>query len=488
MHRLTASLLFSDGVSRRESRYVRVLSKVRPTDEQLPILQDYRPGFVLIRGAAGSGKTTTAVLRLRHVTGIWANERERAESNLPVRVLVLTYNRTLRGYVEELVKSQIEVANFELALSTFGHWAMDTFDHPPIAESQKALWELGSGLGYQRRFLVEEVEYVLGRYMPDDLRQYYENPTHPHYKRSGRGAAPRVDQAARRRLVDEVIHPYQESQRGQGCSWSDLAVMMATREPTPDELWDIVIVDEAQDFSANQIRAIKRHLAPIHSATFVLDAIQRVYPRGFSSWTEVDVELIHSYQLKKNHRNTRQIAAFAAPLVASLPPEDDGTLPDFASCEQQGPKPTLVCGRFTAQMDWVVSQIEAFPETESVALLHAQGGGWFDYVKARLEAAHIAYVDLQRKREWPKGREEVGLCTLHSAKGLEFDHVLILGLASTQLPHGPDDDDTQFANHRRLVAMGAGRARKTLALTYKPGEESQIIALLDPETFDVVEV
>lgn len=467
---------------------MRVLTKVRPTDEQLPILQDYRPGYVLIRGAAGSGKTTTAVLRLRHVTGIWANERERAESDLPVRVLVLTYNKTLRGYVEELVKAQIEIENFDLKLSTFDAWAMGVLGHPAIAVSENEIWALGAGLGYDRRFLVDEVNYVLGRYLPENLGQYSEDSDHPYYERSGRGSVPRVEQRQRQRLVADVIEPYREWKQMRGIDWSDVAVMMTSRTPESGELWDIIVVDEAQDFSANQIRAVTKHVAPIHSTTFVLDAIQRVYPRGFGSWTEVGIDLTHSYQLKKNHRNTKQIAAFAAPLVSDLPKEDDGTVPDVDSCEAEGPKPLLISGRFAHQMDWIVGRIRDLPEGESVALLHAQGGGWFDYIEERLTGAGIEYVDLQGRPEWPKGAEDVGLSTLYSAKGLEFDHVIIVGLASSQLPHGPEDEDTQMANHRRLVAMGAGRARLTLALTFKPGERSQVIDLLDPTTFDEVAV
>lgn len=468
-----------------------MLRNVRPTPEQLSILQDYRPGFVLIRGAAGSGKTTTAVLRLRHVTGVWASQKEREGDESPVRVLVLTYNRTLRGYVKELVEDQIEVDRFHLELSTFGKWAHDLQGGPDLlTNSRRAtkLQQLGFGLGYQREFLVDEIDYVLGRYLPDQIIESYTDPKHPHYERRGRGPAPRVSREQRQRIVTEVIEPYVAWKREHGfLDWSDVDLEMARRDPAPEEKWDVVVVDEAQDFSANQIRGLTRHLADTHSTTFVLDAIQRVYPRGFG-WPEVGIDLTRSHRLKDNHRNTKQIAAFALPLVRDLPQDDDGTLPDFESCEEDGDVPRVIRGRFSAQMAWVVDAIREKSEGESIALLHAKGGGWFEFVEEQLKASGIPFVDLQRREEWPQGDEQVGLSTLHSAKGLEFDHVFILGLAAEQMPHGPEENDTQLNNHRRLVAMAIGRARKTVTLTYKPGEESKVVDLLDPDTYVGVDV
>ena len=73
---------------------MRTLSNVAPTPEQLAILSVNQPGVELLRGAAGSGKTTTALLRLRSFIGAFVNRRRRGRSSEPVRALVLTYNRT----------------------------------------------------------------------------------------------------------------------------------------------------------------------------------------------------------------------------------------------------------------------------------------------------------------------------------------------------------------------------------------------------------
>jgi DNA helicase-2/ATP-dependent DNA helicase PcrA len=61
----------------------------------------------------------------------------------------------------------------------------------------------------------------------------------------------------------------------------------------------------------------------------------------------------------------------------------------------------------------------------------------------------------------------VSLMTLHAAKGLEFDHVFIIGLEDGLLPHersavGPDD----LEEERRLFFVGMTRARQTLKIGY----------------------
>ena len=78
---------------------MRTLQNIDPAPEQLVILRDAAAGFRLIRGAAGSGKTTAALLRLRQLYASRLSRKARLGLAEPVRVPVLTFNRTLKGYV-----------------------------------------------------------------------------------------------------------------------------------------------------------------------------------------------------------------------------------------------------------------------------------------------------------------------------------------------------------------------------------------------------
>jgi len=70
-----------------------------------------------------------------------------------------------------------------------------------------------------------------------------------------------------------------------------------------------------------------------------------------------------------------------------------------------------------------------------------------------------------------EGKPGITLITLHSTKGLEFDHVFLTGLEEGICPHNRSINEDQKGDNkgveeeRRLVYVGMTRARKTLTLT-----------------------
>ena len=465
---------------------MRTLQKVTPTPEQLTLLADVRQGFRVIRGAAGSGKTTVALLRLRQLCQSRTTQRRRSGSEEPVRVLVLTFNRTLRGYIQEFANDLDAIGEVEVTVDTFSHWAHELVGKPRVIpdEGRAYISSLLTNLGVASAnldYFFDEIKYIQGRFPLDERSRYLEAT------RVGRGRTPQVSQSLRARLLTEVVGPYEEyKQRRALVDWNDVA--LAAVETTDSE-YDVVIVDETQDFSSNQMRAIMAHLAPNHVTTFVIDAAQRIYPQGFQ-WSEIGINVRPEmvYTLRHNYRNTKQIARLAASLLVGLPTDMDGVAPDEASCIRTGPLPKIVVGKYSAQFSHMMKQISsAIAAGETVAILHPKGGGWFSHTESVLRANDVKYCSISRAYEWPDGPELVALSTIHSAKGLEFDHVLMPGLSGEVTPHGDDEGDGTLDALRRLVAMGIGRAKKTVTMGYKKGEMSSVFDWIDPDTCEMVE-
>lgn len=464
---------------------MRVLRRVPPTPEQLRIMNDYKPGLTLIRGAAGSGKTTTALLRLSFLVSRWRARRTRLGVRAPVRVLVLTFNRTLRGYIHELAHEQVERgSDLFLRISTFGHWSRDLTRANNLLDDagRSLITGFGASIPLRPDFLFDEVDYVLGRYLPADVGSYLDS------KREGRGTSPRIERTLRERLLNEVIRPYQAAKIASNVrDWNDLAVELAAT--LREDPYDVVIVDEGQDFSANQVRAIKNHLAADHTVTFILDAAQRIYNARFFTWREVGMTIPSNatFRLTQNHRNTKQIAAFARQIIERLDVTDDGTMPDLESCTREGPLPKLLVGTFSKQMAYAVDYIKRFVDLkhDSVVFLHPKGGGWFRHVREQLHRAGLPYIDITREADWPAGDENVALSTLHSAKGLEFDHVIMLGLNAEVVQHN-DETDGAFENVQRLFAMAVGRAKTSLIFGYKPEDAPSLVKLVKKSTYELV--
>lgn len=86
----------------------------------------------------------------------------------------------------------------------------------------------------------------------------------------------------------------------------------------------------------------------------------------------------------------------------------------------------------------------------------------------------------------------VVLSTIHGAKGLEFDHVIVSGVDEGVLPeeHGADavwDPDGEVHIARRLLFVAMTRARQGLILIVGP-RPSRFVGELDPAYYQEIRV
>ncbi len=80
--------------------------------------------------------------------------------------------------------------------------------------------------------------------------------------------------------------------------------------------------------------------------------------------------------------------------------------------------------------------------------------------------AHMCLMDLLERNQEEDDENAISLMTMHTAKGLEFPYVFLIGVEEEILPHANSMEEDGLEEERRLAYVGITRAKQYLTITY----------------------
>ena len=438
---------------------------LHPTQNKLA--RGDRSGPVRVLGGAGTGKTVLAMHRAK-----WLAENRALGGK---KVLFTTFTRNLALDIEENLKtlcsadamSRIEVKNLDAWVGGFmrarkleHRIVYDRKQDGALQAWQSALATKDATLDLPDSFYSDELEQVVLAQGLTTLDQYRTA------RRIGRGVI--LSRAKR-----DAVWPVFEEYRGQLASrklkevddaYREIAEMIATEQGS--ELgYAAIVIDETQDFGPQALKLLRAMIAHgPNDLFFVGDGHQRIYSRNRAAMSRCGIDIRgRSRKLYLNYRTTDEIRRQAVALLEACEIDDLDDGHDESKRYKSlshGPAPEVrktsgLEEASQAAIGFIQQWRSAQAENESLSFcVVSYSEKSRDALGQQLQAAGIASVPITAQSNHADARNVVHLATMHRAKGLEFDCVIVVAPESYL---GPAEET---AGQRRLLYVALTRAKR----------------------------
>lgn len=467
---------------------------LRLDEDQLKLTQWALRGPTMVRGGAGTGKSTVALYRVKALL-------ERPGATGTERVLFTTYTRSLLTVTQQLLEQLLtpdQLRRVEVATCDQVAWRI-------VAKARKigslesdgdALRRLATrrakhipgGSAFESKlraralerltdaWLLEEFEWIIEGRGLTSLEEYQA------VARPGRGL--RLNARARA-AVWELYEAFAGNAGERYPALRREALKLLT-EDAQSLRYDYVVVDEAQDLSPVSLSLMAEVCKSAEGLFFAADNKQSLYSRNYT-WNSAHPRLQfrgRTALLSRNYRSTREIdrAAFSVLLAE----EEDELV--ASNSIHEGPLPVLVRDvAVDKQAEWIARFVRQMARhlhlKASAAAVLVPGAAAGETLALELQTQGIE-ARFFPGRELDLKADVVRVLTLHAAKGLEFPIVIVAGLDGGRWPVPENFDEpalfAERARHeRRVLYVGLTRAMRSLMLLVPEGCRHPAVVDLD---------
>jgi hypothetical protein len=442
---------------------------LHPTQQKLA--SGDRSGPVRVLGGAGTGKTVLAMHRAK-----WLADNRTPDGK---KVLFTTFTKNLASDIEQNLRTlcsnatlaKLEVRNLDAWVHAFmrsrkleHRIVYDRKQDTALQAWQAAMAVRDTTLDLPDNFYELELEQVV-------LAQGI--TTRDQYRTARRTGRESVLSRAKR----DAVWPVFEEYRGQLSSRKLKEVDDAYREVADLLLaegkqeagYSSIIIDETQDFGPQALRLLRAIIPPgDNDLFFVGDGHQRIYSRHRAGMSKCGIDIRgRSRKLYLNYRTTDEIRRQAVALLEGCEVDDLDNGNDETrryKSLSHGPAPYVVSAD---GIEVAATQVIGFIKTvregkgdgeaPSVCVI-ASSEKNREVLAKQVQGAGLSCATITAQTNHSDSREVVHFATMHRAKGLEFDAVVVLA------PESYFGAPEETGNQRRLMYVALTRAKRAAAL------------------------